>query len=300
MKNESKRKSVFCNLRLLLKGFLMGIAEIIPGVSGSTIALIVGVYQDFISLLHQLSDFVKEILKLLFFRSSIEKCVKTFKEINFRFASLLFLGMLIAIALFSNIVTFLLENYEPYVMAFFFGLVIASITIPWNEIKEKTFKEFSITLITAVVIFLLLSLNPLEFEYAPSAWYFLLGGALGICAMVLPGVSGSFIFLMIGIYEYIIPFVSNVTRFNFDSSELTKLLALIVGMFFGFIFFVRLLKFGLVSHSGKIFAFLTGLMIASLRVLWPFELGSLNDVPYLALTALFAFVLVICLKRFSL
>ncbi len=278
----------------------MGIAEIIPGVSGSTIALIVGIYKDFISLLHQISDLVKEIFKLLFFKSSIKECVKTFKKINFRFAFLLFFGMLIAIALLSNVVSYLLGYHELYVMAFFFGLVLASITIPWGEIKEKTTKEFLIAGITAIIIFFALSLNPLEFEYAPSAWYFLLAGALGICAMVLPGVSGSFIFLMVGVYEYIIPFLSNMTRLNFDSSELIKLLGLIVGMFCGFVFFVRALKHALVNHSEKIFAFLTGLMIASLRVLWPFEMGRVDEFPYFGLTALAAFLLVICLKKFSL
>ncbi len=280
---------------LFFKGFLMGIAEIVPGVSGSTLALIVGIYRDFISLLYSISNLVKEFFSLLIFRSDFEKFVKVLKKIDFKFAIILFLGMLSAILLFSNVIDYLLSDYRNYVMAFFFGLVLASITIPWGEIKEKTSKEILIVIFTSILFFLILSIKPQVFAEVPHPAYFFLGGALGICAMVLPGVSGSFIFLMLGLYEYIVAFISNLTKFEFSYSEIISLVALALGIFFGFTIFVRILKHGLKKYSSMIFAFLTGLMIASLRVLWPFD--NSDNIFYITVTIMVGFVLVIFLKK---
>jgi putative membrane protein len=280
---------------LFFKGFLMGIAEIVPGVSGSTLALIVGIYRDFISLLYQISNVVKEFVSLLLFKSDFQKFTKVFKKINFRFAIILFLGMLSAILLFSNVIDYLLIEHRNYVMAFFFGLVLASITIPWGEIKKKTGKEISIVIVTTILFFLILSIRPQVFAEAPHPLYFFLGGALGICAMVLPGVSGSFIFLMLGLYEYIVTFISNLTKLEVSYSEIIRLVSLALGIFFGFTIFVRVLKYGLKKHSSIIFAFLTGLMIASLRVLWPFD--NSENIFYITAIFMVGFVLVIFLKK---
>ncbi len=295
---ESKKNF---NVLLFFKGFLMGIAEIIPGVSGSTLALIVGIYEDFISLLYGISNSVKEVFKFLIFQTTFEKVVEVFKKIDFKFAVILFLGMFSAILLLSNVVSTLLDSSGEYVMAFFFGLVLASVVIPWGRIKKKSFREVAIVLLVAVAFFLIL--RPQDFSEmsnsdAPSLLYFFFGGALGVCAMVLPGVSGSFVFLMIGIYRYIVDYISNLTRLEFDSFEIFALVAVALGIFFGFTFFVRLLKYGLKNHSSIIFAFLTGLMLASLRVIWPYyDVVSFDGIALLSLTALVGFVMVSFLKK---
>ncbi len=281
------------NTIIFFKGFLMGIAEIIPGVSGSTLALILGIYSQFIDLLYQISNLVKEFCLFVFFKSSLKKLKKTFVKIDIKFAIILFFGMVSAIALFSNIVNYLLEGYQEYVLAFFFGLVLASITIPWGEIKEKGKKEYFIVFLTSIIFFLILSLKPQVFSEAPNLLYFFIGGSLGICAMVLPGVSGSFIFLMLGLYEYIVSFLSNVTKLQFVNSEVYSLFSLALGIFFGFVFFVRFLKYALKNHSNIIFSFLTGIMIASLRVLWVFDELLIS----LFLVSLIGFLVVFFLKK---
>ncbi len=283
---------------LFLKGFLMGIAEIVPGVSGSTLALIFGIYKNFINLLYQISNFVKEVFLFCCFKSSIKNILKVSRKIDLKFGGILFLGMLCAIALFSNIVSFLIYGYREYVMAFFFGLVLASIAIPWGEIKKKTIKEFTIAVLTSIIFFFILSITPTVLDEAPGYLYFFVGGALGICAMVLPGVSGSFIFLMIGLYEHIVKFVSNFTKFDTSWNEVLSLISLALGIVFGFSIFVRFLKSALKTHSEIIYAFLTGLMVASLRVLWPFE--HYYDYIYILLTMLLGFLLVTFLKKFKL
>jgi putative membrane protein len=286
------------NFLTLVKGFVMGIAEVVPGVSGSTLALVMGIYSDFISFLFQISDFLKEILYLLIFKSNLKKVIAKFKKININFGVFLFFGMLFAIALFSNIIHSLFENNKQYVLAFFFGLVLASVFVPLGEIKKKGLKEWGLVLLSAVVFFALLSLRPYEFETVPHPLYFFLGGSIAICAMVLPGISGSFIFLMLGLYEFIVSHISNFTKFAFNSSETWNLISLALGIVLGFSVFVRILKKGLENHSAIIFSILAGIMIASLRVLWPFYgIMELIDFVFLSLLSLSGFVVVFFLRK---
>lgn len=276
----------------------MGIAETVPGVSGSTLALVMRIYSDFISFLYQVSDFLKELISLLIFRSNYEKLKIVFKKINFVFGFFLFLGMAVAILIFSNLITHLLENYREFVLAFFFGLVLASVSVPWERIKEKTSKEVLLFFVSFVLVFLLLSLTPHSIEGTPSPFYFFLSGSIAICAMVLPGISGSFVFLMLGVYEFIMNYLSNLTRLDVNTNELLSLLALFLGIIFGFSIFVRVLKHALAKHASIIFAILTGIILASLRVLWPYyEVVSLVDVIALSSVAVVGFGTVFFLKK---
>src|SRR5690606_12904632 len=152
MKNILKKFS----LVTLFQGFVMGIAEIIPGVSGSTMALIMGIYDDFIFLLDQISQFIKYILKFILRRVSVVEVKKSFLAINFKFGIVLGLGMVLTLAVLSNVITFLLEGYTQYVFAFFFGLVLVSIKIPWKQMSKKGLREFPILFITFVLAFIIL------------------------------------------------------------------------------------------------------------------------------------------------
>ena len=286
------------HLQIFSKGFVMGIAEIVPGVSASTLALVMKIYFDFISFLYQISNFLKEALLFLIFKSNLEKLKSVFKEIDLKFGVFLFLGMLLAIVSFSNLMSYLLHNYREYVLAFFFGLVLASVSVPWKEIKEKGFKEVMLVIISFVIFFLLLSLRPYEMMQAPSPFYFFFGGAIAICAMVLPGVSGSFVFLMLGLYEFIVNYISNFSRFVFEPSEVLSILGVFLGIVFGFSIFVRILKNALQNHSSVIFAVLTGIILASLRVLWPYsEASILSEILSLSLVVLLGFGVVSFLKK---
>ena len=293
MKNNYKE-----NILVFVKGFIMGIAEVVPGVSGSTLALVMKIYYDFISFLYQISNFFKEIVLFLTFRSNLKKVKEIFKEINLTFGIFLFLGMFLAILSFSNLMSYLLLDYREFVLAFFFGLVLASVSIPWCQIEKKSFREFSLVIATFVIFFFVLSLNPLSITQVPHPLYFFLGGSVAICAMVLPGISGSFVFLMLGLYEFIVNHISNLTRLEINSSEVLNLFSLFLGIVFGFSIFVRILKYGLRNYSAIIFAILTGIILASLKVLWPFTLELvLVEILLLSFVALLGFGVVSFLKK---
>jgi putative membrane protein len=289
MKNIVKHTSVF------FKGFVMGIAEIVPGVSGSTLALVMKIYFQFISLLFEVSNLFKEILLLFIFKSNFQKISKVFKKIDLTFAFFLFGGMVLAILLFSNIMSYLLEERKEFVLAFFFGLVFASVFVPWAEIKKKTIKEILIVLFTFVLFFFLLSLKPYVLTETPHPIYFFFSGAVAICAMVLPGVSGSFIFLMLGVYEFIVNYIRNLTRLEIINSEILNLIFVFFGIVFGFSIFVRILKHGLKNHSPIIFSILTGIILASLRVLWV----DFTQTLLLPLTSAVGFGVVFFLRKLS-
>lgn len=251
------------------RGIVMGIAEIIPGVSGSTLALLMGIYDDFINFLSGISDFLKEVIKFILFKSSVKDVKSYFFKIKFQFGIPLVFGMAFSLALFSNVITHLLEEYTAYVFAFLFGLVLASIAIPWKEMKSKTIKEFSVMGVTFVIFFIILGLKPIE-SASNNPLFLFVSGALAICAMVLPGISGSFILLMLGVYSYVVGLVKDLTRLSISAEGLLNLTLVALGIVVGFSIFVKILKKGLEKYPSIIMAFLIGIMIASLRVLWPF------------------------------
>lgn len=253
----------------VLQGMVMGIAEIIPGVSGSTLALVMGIYDNFIEFLSEVSDFLKGIIKFILRKESFSNLKERFKKINLRFGIFLLLGMVISLALFSNIITVLLEEYPQYVFSFFFGLVIASISIPWSEMKTRSIKQLLIVAITFIVFFIILGLKPAT-VVDPSPLFLFFAGAAAICAMVLPGVSGSFIFLLLGVYDYVISLLRDLTKLSIDSTKIIAITAVAFGIVVGFSIFVKFLKAGLKKYPSEIMAFLIGIMFASLRVLWPF------------------------------
>lgn len=253
----------------VLQGMVMGIAEIIPGVSGSTLALVMGIYDNFIEFLSEVSDFLKSIIKFVLRKEDFSTLKANFKKINLRFGIFLLVGMALSLALFSHVITVLLESYPQYVFSFFFGLVLASISIPWTEMKTKGAKQLVLLVVTFVIFFIILGLKPAT-VVNPSPIFLFFAGAAAICAMVLPGISGSFIFLLLGVYDYIISLLRDFTKLSIDSTKLIALTAVALGIVVGFSVFVKFLKAGLKKYPSEIMAFLVGIMLASLRVLWPF------------------------------
>lgn len=248
----------------------MGIAEVIPGVSGSTIALILGIYDDFINLLHSVSDIVKTVILFIIRKKSFKDVISSIKAVDIKFGIFLGIGMVISIAGFSHIFTFLLDKYPMYVYAFFFGLVISSVLFPFERMKSKGLKELVIFIVSFLVFFIILGIKPVSLTQDPPLLYVFFGGAIAICAMVLPGISGSFILLLLGLYNYIIETVKHLTKFDIEFSQIIMLVTLTLGIGTGFIIFVRILKVALSKFPSELMAFLIALMFASLRVIWPF------------------------------
>jgi putative membrane protein len=282
----------------ILQGIVMGIVETIPGVSASTLALIMGIYDRFVDLLHQFSDVFKE--KMLFFagKSTPRKVWGKVLDIDYKFGGLLFFGMFTGIGIFSHIMSFLLTNYPAYTYGFFFGLIIASVSVPWSRIKKKTRTEWLIAGITAVVFFVFLGFKPAVIVGIPSPFLVFVAGFFAICAMVLPGISGSFVLLLFGLYDYVIEAVKNLTKLNVSQPEIINLFALAAGLTFGFATFVRLLKYILLKYPTYLMATLVGLMLGSLRVLWPFprieEGANYNTEMLMVSLVIIGTILVVC------
>ncbi|HEX9804520.1 MAG TPA: DUF368 domain-containing protein [Candidatus Dojkabacteria bacterium] len=263
------KKIIQNNYGTVLQGIVMGTAEIIPGVSGSTLALIMGIYDKFIDLLHSISDLVKEFIKLLIGKSTKKEFGQLIRTVDFRFGFSLIFGMGLAIVVLSKVLGFLFEEYPQYLLAFFFGLILASVYFPWKRMEKRGFREVAIIMISFLALFIILGLKPISNDN-PNPLFVFIGGIVGISGMVLPGISGSFILLLIGLYNYIISAIENIASFNFNGKEILNLIIFSTGLATGFITFVRVLKILLTKFNSQLMAFLIGLMLASLRVLWPF------------------------------
>lgn len=239
---------------LVLKGMGMGAADVVPGVSGGTIAFIVGIYEELI-------DSIKSInaasLKMLF----TGKIAAFWKAINANFLFSIVGGIAISIFSLAKLITWLLTDHPVLVWSFFFGLVLASTWFVSKDIKKWDWKTVLSFIIGAVVAFYITVATPAE---TPSNLFFIfLCGAIAICAMILPGISGSFILVLLGKYFYI---MEAVKTFN-----IKVMLVFIFGAAIGITSFSRVLSFALRRFHDITIAVLAGFMLGSLNKVWPWK-----------------------------
>ena len=241
-----------------LRGFLIGVAEVIPGVSGGTIALIVGVYQRIID---SAAAFTKGVLQLRTFNTAGLK--SEFKKIDLALLLPLGIGMLSAIVLAAAALEPLIEN-EPEVMrGLFFGMILVSLYVPYKmATKVWVARDYLAALLAALIAFGLMSL-PRAAAFEPNLLVVFLGATVAICALVLPGVSGSFLLLAIGLYA---PTIAAVNDRNW-----LYLLIFILGAVVGLGAFSTLLSWLLTNKRRVTLVIMTGLMFGSLRALWPWQ-----------------------------
>jgi putative membrane protein len=248
-------------LSLIFKGMAMGIAEVIPGVSGGTIAFITGIYKE---LIDTIKSFDISAIKLLL----TGDFNGLFKKINFSFLLFLLLGMVGGIVVGVFGVTHLLENNPEVLWAFFFGLILASVPMMLQTIKNKTVLTWIVFLVGAVVAFIITSLSPAE--ASTSYPYIFISGMIGIVALVLPGVSGSFILLLLGMYTFIIPTVKSFLS-GPNSTDFLVLAVFGMGCLTGLLFFVRLVSKAFEKHYNITVAVMSGFMLGSLNKIWPWR-----------------------------
>lgn len=249
-------------LLLILKGCAMGAADVIPGVSGGTIAFITGIYQE---LLGSIKSINLTALRLLF---SL-KLKQFWQHINGNF--LLAVGGGIAVSIFSlaKLMKYLLETHPVLIWSFFFGLIIASALLVAKDIKRWNVSTITALIAGAIAAYVITILTPTS---TPDTWWFiLLSGAIAICAMILPGISGAFILLLLGKYEFIITAVS---EFN-----IPILLLFAVGAIVGIISFSHFLSWLLKNYQAVTIAILTGFMVGSLNKIWPWKLIETTMTP---------------------
>lgn len=246
-------------ITIFLKGFAMGTVDIIPGISGGTMALILGIYEKIIEELKKL-NWIN--VKCLF--SKTKKDSDKTDKINIGFLLPLFLGIISAIIFLAKIIHYFLQDYPAELYGFFFGLIVVSafLLLPKNFYKNKNY----LFLIPGFIIaWLISSSETLNFSNSYINIFF--SGAIAICAMILPGISGSFILLIIGKYEFMISALKN-PLFN---NNLAYILIFGAGCLIGLLSFVRLLEFLFKRYKEPAMAVLIGFMVGALKKVWPFS-----------------------------
>ena len=239
---------------LILRGCAMGAADVVPGVSGGTIAFITGIYEELIDSIKAVNlQAVKLLLKF--------KLAEFWEKINGNFLISVIAGIGISIFSLAKLMTWLLENHPIYIWSFFFGLIIASSVLVAKEIKKWNIFTVISLILGAIIAYGITVMTPSE---TPDSWWFIiLSGAIAICAMILPGISGAFILLLMGKYTYILGAVS---AFNIG-----VLLLFAVGAVAGITSFSHLLSWLLKHHHTATVSLLTGFMVGSLNKVWPWK-----------------------------
>jgi putative membrane protein len=245
-------------LIISLKGMAMGAADVVPGVSGGTIAFISGIYEELIGSLNNINFSLLKNLKNEGFKS-------TWKKVNGPFLLALLSGVFVSIISLAKGVEWLLENHPILLWSFFFGLVLASIIYIGKQIKIKPsdYKLFLAMAVGAVVAYLITTLNPAE--TSDTNLFLFYAGALAICAMILPGISGSFILVIIGAYGPVLEAL--------NSRNLKMILIFGAGAVVGLLSFSKLLKWFFEKYHRLTLAVITGFMIGSMNKIWPWKIA---------------------------
>tara|TARA_B100000780_G_scaffold161805_1_gene113097 strand:+ start:1481 stop:2407 length:927 start_codon:yes stop_codon:yes gene_type:complete len=238
-----------------LKGMAMGAADVVPGVSGGTIAFISGIYEE---LLTSISNINFSLFKTL--KSDGFKAV--WKLLNGNFLISLFIGIFISILSLAKVIKYLLENHSILLWSFFFGLVLASLIYIAKQITKWDFISFFVLILGAILAYYITTLNPLISENSSPGFLFL-AGAIAICAMILPGISGSFILVLLGAYKPVLDAVS--------SNDFKTILIFMAGAVIGLLTFSRVLKWLFKHYKNLTLAALTGFIIGSLNKIWPWK-----------------------------
>ena len=239
-------------LIIIVKGMLMGIADLVPGISGGTIALITGIYKDLITALNNLT-----------FKNIKFNFLKNSKKNKFDILAFLAVGISLSILLFSNIILFLLDNYINEVSSFFFGLIISSVFILLNKIKGIKISDILILVLSALIISQVLKLNSINQEITFA--YIFICGFICSCAMILPGISGSYILLILGAYHFILKKLNTL----FDSDSYLYISSFIFGGAVGIITFSRIIKWLFKSYEKRTMIVMIGFIIGSVSKIIP-------------------------------
>ncbi len=238
---------------IFLRGLFMGSADIVPGVSGGTIALITGIYERLIYAISKIKfSFLKPLLKADF--SGFKD--KLIDEIDFELFIPLGFGIGIAFITLAKIISYLLDAYTAYTFSFFLGLILASAYILYTKLDGLNLKLIIITAIGIILSYIFVGLNPIATNH--SLIVIFISGLIAICAMILPGISGSFLLLLLGQYQYMLNALN--TR-NF-----LEIIVFCIGALIGILGFSKILNYLLEKYESATMAFLIGIMVGTLRL----------------------------------
>lgn len=246
-----------------VRGGLVGAAESVPGISGGTVALVVGLYDDLIDAAGQLLHALRELVTGLVRRRGVGPAVRALRAVDWALLVPVLAGMAVVLLLSLRLIAPLLESNPVPVRAVFFGMIVVSVAVPLRLMPTRFRPLDGVLLVVAAVAgFLLTSLPPGQVD-DPSPWYVLLGAAIAINALVLPGISGSFVLLAMGLY---VP-----AQEALSEGDLVFVGAFVLGAAVGLGSFVKVLQWLLHHRRQVTMAVLAGLMVGSLRALWPWQ-----------------------------
>ena len=238
---------------IFIRGVLMGSADIVPGVSGGTIALITGIYGHLVEAISNINfGFIKPL-----FKGDIKRFwSKLLEEVDFKFFIPLILGIGVAFLTLAKFVTYCMDYHTALTFSFFLGLIIASAVILFKKLDKINFKHIIGAIIGVILTYLFVSLNPIAANHSLIVIFF--SGLIAICAMILPGVSGSFLLFLLGQYKYMLTALHQF--------QITDIIVFVVGAVIGILGFSKILNFLLKNHESLMMAVLIGVMLGSLKV----------------------------------
>ena len=259
------------NIKLYFKGMAMGIADAFPGISGGTMALILGVYKELVNSI--------SIINFSLFKTLKKEGLKKFwKKLNGTFLVILFSGIISSLVVFMNLASFLIDNFPILIWSFFLGLVSASIYIilkptdlfDFNNKTKHILKNWFLLISSFYVSYLLTSLPEIN-NLNENILFIFFAGFIASCAMILPGISGSYILVILGLYKTMSKALINI--------ELDKIVIFGFGVILGLTSFSKVVKWGFDKFPNKILIMMTGLIIGSIHKLWPWKLNEINVLP---------------------
>ena len=260
--STKKQRTIPDYLGIVARGICMGASDIVPGVSGGTMAFILGIYEELIDSIRTIGQphFLQAVLKF--------RLKDAFQILNWEFLLSVALGIFIAIITLSHALENLLVNQPVFLWSFFFGLVLASVFVVSKRIKQWQPPLFAVLLAGAVAAYLLVGLVPV---HTPNAWWFLiLSGAVASCALILPGISGAFLLVLLGKYQYVLGSVNDLR--GGDLAAAVPLIFVGIGAVIGLITFAQVLGWLFNKYHDLTVALLIGLMVGSLRKIWPWKM----------------------------
>ena len=249
------QRSLLGYLIVALKGMAMGAADVVPGVSGGTIAFISGIYEELITAINNINFTSIKLLQKQGFKAA-------WTHVNGNFLVALFAGIAISVLSLAKGIGWLLTNKPVLLWSFFFGLVVASVLYVLKQITKFNLGVIVLLLIGAVVGYYITILPPLGTNLQAS-WFLFLAGALAICAMILPGISGAFILVLLGAYQPVLEAV--------EQRDIKTIFIIGAGAVVGLLSFSKLLKWTFANYKNQTLAVLTGFIVGSLNKIWPWK-----------------------------
>lgn len=251
------------DFRTALCGLMMGAADIVPGVSGGTVALVLGIYNRLVS---AISRFDRRALKML----TAKRWAAAADHVDLRFVIALGCGIATGIGGLSFLMKKLLDDHLQPTYAVFFGLILGSGILVARGVARWNAVNFAALIAGVGLAWFIVGLDSLQ-SPPDTLWYLFICGTVGICAMILPGLSGAFILLILGRYSHVTGLIRSILKGDWSVQAFLEISIFCAGCLFGLLAFSRVLRWLLANHSTVTMATLCGLMLGSLRKLWPFK-----------------------------